>query len=221
MIGSGSAADSSLYVRYDANNNYGQLAIAGDGSGGGGLVIADGGNVGIGTTNPQNDLHVVDASSSGFVVIDGANNNDAGLQIWENGSIKWYAMNRGGSSDTYDILDAGLDNGVRLTQNDADGFGVVSDIRKKKNIETIPNALSKIDEIRGIYFNWKDSGMGNRKNVGVIAQEVETVLPEVIDVIEGYKHVSMDGVTPLLINAIKELKAENDVLKARLDKAGL
>ena len=85
--------------------------------------------------------------------------------------------------------------------------GTLSDIRFKKNIELLPNALNKVLELRGVSFDWNyDSKTGH--DVGVIAQEVEKVLPEAICPIEnaaGGKTVYYEKLIPLLIEAIKEL----------------
>tara|TARA_B100001094_G_scaffold254644_1_gene253434 strand:+ start:693 stop:2237 length:1545 start_codon:yes stop_codon:yes gene_type:complete len=91
-----------------------------------------------------------------------------------------------------------------------------SDERLKENIVNIPNALDKVTNINGVKFDWtadymKDHGgeddLFNRKHqVGVIAQEVEKVLPEVVvDREDGYKAVRYEQMVPLLIEAIKEL----------------
>ncbi len=89
-----------------------------------------------------------------------------------------------------------------------------SDIRLKENLRPIEDAIDKLVALRGIYFN--NVGSEQRK-VGVIAQEVETVLPEAVtEDAEGYKYVSYPMLTPVLIEAVKELKAENDTLKAEL-----
>ena len=84
-----------------------------------------------------------------------------------------------------------------------------SDIRLKTNIEKIDNALDKIMQISGYTYN-----MNNKRSTGVIAQEVEKVLPEVVqDREDGYKTVAYGNMIGLLVEAIKELKQEIEVLK--------
>tara|TARA_B100000579_G_scaffold29773_1_gene20860 strand:- start:9474 stop:11174 length:1701 start_codon:yes stop_codon:yes gene_type:complete len=81
-----------------------------------------------------------------------------------------------------------------------------SDERLKENIQTIPSALETVKKLRGVSFTKKDSGV---KGIGVIAQEIEKVLPEVV--LDGeFKSVSYGNIIGLLIEAIKELseKAE-------------
>lgn len=95
-----------------------------------------------------------------------------------------------------------------------------SDARAKENIETIPNALNKVLALRGVYYNMIDDETKTKKT-GVIAQEVEAILPEAVtyaaDVDQyGVNYGSMVGV---LIEAVKELSAEVNTLKAKLLKA--
>ena len=88
-----------------------------------------------------------------------------------------------------------------------------SDARLKENVVTIDSALNKVEQMRGVYFNKIDDETKTR-NVGVIAQEMEEVLPEVVHTREdGMKSVAYANIVGVLIEAIKELKAEIDSLK--------
>jgi len=107
---------------------------------------------------------------------------------------------------------------TRFTFDDNGDFTAVgnvtaySDITLKKNIEVIPNALDKVMQLRGITFDRKD--IETSRQSGVIAQEVEKVLPEVVDTNEeGIKSVAYGNLVGLLIEAIKDLKNEVDELK--------
>ncbi len=82
-----------------------------------------------------------------------------------------------------------------------------SDMNLKSDIKTIDNALSKVSDLRGVYFT-KDGATGT----GVIAQEVENILPEVVKDGE-YKSVAYGNMVGILIEAIKELKKEVETLK--------
>ena len=97
-----------------------------------------------------------------------------------------------------------------------------SDRRLKKYIKNIKNPLEKISKINGVTFEWKKTDEKMKKevhsheghDVGVIAQEIEEVLPEVVVTRDnGYKAVRYEKIVPLLIEAIKDLKAEVDELK--------
>jgi hypothetical protein len=139
-----------------------------------------------------------------------------------------------------------------LTNNDlycgGDIYAVVnvvayaSDKRLKENIKEIPNAIEKIKKIRGVTFDWSDKidslGFTPKQkydDVGVIAQEIEEVLPQVVapapfdieydevdrSIItsksgENYKTVQYERVVPLLIQAIKEQQAQIEALQAKI-----
>ena len=87
-----------------------------------------------------------------------------------------------------------------------------SDARLKENIETIPAALEKVAALRGVNYTWKESG---KESGGVIAQDVQAVMPNLIE--EGeYLSVQYNGLVGLLIEAVKEQQAQIEELKAKL-----
>ena len=92
---------------------------------------------------------------------------------------------------------------------------ISSDERLKENIENIKNPLEKLEKLNGVEFDWNDKqDLYQGHDIGVIAQEVEEVLPEIVDTREdGYKAVKYDRIVALLIESIKELKAEVEELK--------
>ena len=105
--------------------------------------------------------------------------------------------------------------------NDIVAFST-SDKRLKENIKPLDNALDKVLKISGVSFDWKPLSEEEKKtihgnqghDVGVIAQEIEEVLPEVVTTRDsGYKAVKYEKIVPLLIESIKELKAEIEELK--------
>jgi hypothetical protein len=113
-----------------------------------------------------------------------------------------------------------------------------SDERLKTNIKPIENAIDKVKAIRGVNYDWNDLAASfgfdpNKPQVGVIAQEIQKVLPEVIkaapfDTIqedgsigpslsgENYLTVQYDKIVPLLIEAIKEQQKQIEELKAKI-----
>ena len=93
-----------------------------------------------------------------------------------------------------------------------------SDIRLKDNIKLIGNALEKVSAIRGVYYTRKDQEDKTKVHTGIIAQEVEAVLPEVVSEDNiGTKHVAYGNMVGLLIEAIKELKEEVNSLKQQIN----
>ncbi|MGI0116497.1 tail fiber domain-containing protein [Zooshikella sp. RANM57] len=90
-----------------------------------------------------------------------------------------------------------------------------SDRRLKQNEVIVEDALNKVIQLNGKYFEWKHN---NRQDIGVIAQEVEAVFPELVsaDKKTGFKQVNYAGLVGVLIEAVKELKRENIHLKQQL-----
>lgn len=105
-----------------------------------------------------------------------------------------------------------------------DVYAFVSDIRLKKNIEQIPNALDKVLSLTGFTYNLNDvaASLGydtEQTHVGVSAQDVQKVLPQVVvesAVSEDYMTVQYDKLVPLLIESIKELNAKVEDLERKL-----
>ena len=96
-----------------------------------------------------------------------------------------------------------------------------SDISLKDNIRPIESAIFKVKQIRGVEFDWNEKSTESQQekghDVGLIAQEVEKVLPEVIQIREdGIKAISYEKVVPLLVEAIKEQQTTIENLESRL-----
>jgi len=92
---------------------------------------------------------------------------------------------------------------------EAADFNSTSDQNLKTNIQTVQNSLDTLQQIRGVTFDWKTN---NKSSVGVIAQEIEQVLPQLVN--EGeHKSVNYNGLIGVLIEAVKELSAEVEELK--------
>lgn len=99
-----------------------------------------------------------------------------------------------------------------------------SDARLKENVRPIADALGLLCQIRGVRYDWRqvyieqqggeDGYFVRREDVGVIAQEVDAVLPEIVgENAQGHKAVRYERLTALLIEAVKELKSELNELK--------
>ena len=84
----------------------------------------------------------------------------------------------------------------------AANFNSTSDIKLKENIQVIENATSILNEINGVKFTWKEK---NTPSIGVIAQEVEKILPELISENDETKRVNYNGLVGVLVEAVKEL----------------
>ena len=96
-----------------------------------------------------------------------------------------------------------------------------SDIRMKEDIKPLDNPLEKLDKIKGVKFKWNDihKDFKGKKDIGVIAQDVEKVLPEIVTTRDtGYKAVDYQKLSVLLIESVKELKKEVEELKKKINK---
>lgn len=106
-----------------------------------------------------------------------------------------------------------------------------SDLRLKRDVTTLDNSLQKVLKLRGVNFYWKSEEeiktvLGTHekcqypetKQIGVIAQEVEEVVPEVVATdAKGFKSVDYSKITPVLIEAIKEQQAVIDEQNKKIE----
>ena len=101
-------------------------------------------------------------------------------------------------------------NGIVITGiATATDFDSTSDVRLKTNIQVVDGALDKVNRLRGVSFDWKESG---ESSYGVIAQELESVLPELVHG-DDPKRVNYNGIIGVLIESVKELSAKIDELE--------
>ena len=164
-------------------------------------------------TNTSPTMYFVDTDHRSAMI----HNNSNLLYVLRgcgNGSSSWCAYN--GVWPLY----------INLENNDAVFGGNVyapaflysSDRRLKDNITPIQDALSKIVELSGVNFNWKSGARAGQADVGVVAQEVQGVLPEAVHTdASGYLSVDYPKLVPLLIQAVKEQQVQIEALKAQMD----
>lgn len=115
-------------------------------------------------------------------------------------------------------------SGNRAVYSDSTGLltNSSSDATLKKNVENIIYGLNSVLALRPISFNWIPENLGEQKEIGFIAQEVQEIVPEVIGV-NSDETLSLDypKLTAVLVKAIQEQNQLIEYLKSRLDKAGL
>lgn len=106
----------------------------------------------------------------------------------------------------------------------ASSYSSGSDKRWKKNIKPISNALSLVEKLQGVRFEWrteefKDKNFEKGGQVGLIAQDVEPVIPEIVKTDkDGYKAIAYEKLTAILVEAIKEQNQKIKELEAKIKK---
>jgi hypothetical protein len=119
------------------------------------------------------------------------------------------------TSATSGSISAANVSSTKLTFNPSTGLLTVvdinstSDLNLKENVQTVENALETINTLRGVSFDWKETG---RSSYGVIAQELQEILPDLVTNGE-VKSVNYNGLIGVLIEAVKELSNEVEELK--------
>jgi hypothetical protein len=107
---------------------------------------------------------------------------------------------------------------VNGTASGTSPWANTSDERLKKNIITIPNALDKVLNLRGVNFEWKDPNNQEKGvRIGFIAQEAEKVIPEVVNKDGEFYSMQYAPVTAVLVEAIKDQQKQIEALKAELE----
>jgi hypothetical protein len=158
-------------------------------------------------------------AKGGTVVTDALKPSSNGGHNLGTSSARWnYLYSEGGSFSGAVATGALTVTGAITATGNITAFNS-SDKRLKSNIVTLDGALEKVLKLRGTSFDWKEGKedihpyKGN--DIGFIAQELKEVIPEVVGEMHGgFYGVKYDKLTPLLVEAIKELKAEIDILKS-------
>lgn len=133
------------------------------------------------------------------------------IRLARTDSVSWR------NSNNTDNLALSVDSSNNLNwtgEINASEFNSSSDAALKKNVEPIEDALAKVLKLNGVTFDWRDN---NESSAGVIAQHVEKVLPEIVTKTDHLR-VNYNGLTALLIEAVKELSGQVNSLKDELNK---
>ena len=176
------------------------------------------GSVGIGETTLQRKFNLYDGTDTWTRVRCGASTAD-----WLHGiagsdhTYKWYNQSSNGGVG----FKMGLATSGTLTVSaDLVAYGSPSDKRLKENIKPIESALDKVSKLQGVTFDWiqkEDQILDIKEDIGFIAQDVQKVVPELVrENSDGILSMRHQGITPILLEAIKELKAEIEELKKQI-----
>jgi hypothetical protein len=206
------------------------------------LVRASGG-VGINTDSPSVVLHIdggndVSVGSGGYIMAGETTGrnvtlDDNEIMARDNGGAGVLHINSG--SGNVDICVGGGMVGVGTTSPSekltvsgnicyTGTIGACSDVRYKRDVGEIRSALETVMQLRGVTYNWKqdeypDHEFDDQTHLGFIAQEVKELLPSLVMTDNsGYMSVDYSRLTPLLVEAMKDLKSENDELRSELNE---
>ena len=156
----------------------------------------------------RNDSGPVFMQSNSSVKFTDIGNNETFAVFNDNGAVDLYYDNIARLSTT--------SSGITVTGDaTATNFNTTSDATLKTNVETLSGSLDAVKALRGVSFDWLENG---GSEIGVIAQEVEAVLPDVVSTNdEGIKSVKYGNMVAVLIEAIKEQQLRIEVLEAKLN----
>jgi hypothetical protein len=217
---------------FDSNNSFRIFDVTANAER---FTINSGGNVGIGTTTPDNPLTVVASSTTGSTCIStssgsidatggqigmtntyaGTPNNSKALRINNQGDFE--IVNDAYTTVILRVTDAGSTFNVTGT------YGTISDVRIKDNVETARDYLSDLCRLRVVKYSLKSEKSQVPTKLGFVAQEVEQVFPNMVEEsldtfgdLGNIKQIKLSVLTPMLVKAIQELKSELDSVKAEL-----
>jgi hypothetical protein len=208
------------------------------------MTLDASGNLGIGVTDPAS--YSAKLNDAGNISASAGNN----LRVWEPANTTYVQMNSPSSRVIRWINDATTEymrlsssGGLSVGTTSDPGAGAIyatgnitaffSDKRLKTVSGKIENALDKVAKLSGVYYTFNDTAKSfgydsDEEQVGVIAQEVEAVLPQIVKAApfdldennnsksgENYKTVQYDKLVPLLIEAINELQAKVKALESK------
>jgi hypothetical protein len=183
------------------------------------------------TTYSADGNYGITLSGTTFRLEDDRRRNSTSVDIYSGNThdFTWYDADVGIRWYTAGAEEMRLQNdGTLHVDGDVVAYSTtVSDKRLKDNVVTIDNALDKIKKLRGVEYVWNAGYRKGKKDLGLIAQEVEEVLPEIVhehemplmeDGVEGevYKTVDYEKMVGVLIEAMKEQQTQIDSLKAEV-----
>ena len=199
------------------------------------MAVQGDGKIGIGTSSPQEQLHVYGGSTAGLRVSGGGNNNMKCEIGYDNSAGPYIKAGSSGQTDLHIYVDnnslaAEFRHNTDFYSNDGTVHSL-SDIRVKKDVADLTDGLDIVKQLKPRTFKYtEDSAFYNEKTkdkikYGFIANEVEVVAPQYTDTGKGriggkevndFKTLSATKMIPMLVKAIQELSAKNDALEARI-----
>jgi hypothetical protein len=198
------------------------------------LLIKDNGNIGIGFSNPQNPLSFPASLTKKISLYPGPT-GDVGMSV-AGGDYRLYTDYSGGKiSFGFDDFTNGFTSRAYVPANGTNALVVqgnllvnsttyLSDARFKKKVAPLHQSLEKILKLKGVQYEmmaeeFPDRNFISGNQIGLIAQEVEAIVPEVVSTAtDGYKSVDYAKLVPLLIEGMKQQQIEIEQLKTEVNR---
>ncbi|NOT52462.1 MAG: hypothetical protein HOP10_14425 [Chitinophagaceae bacterium] len=189
------------------------------------MTVLENGNIGIGTTNPHALLQFANtAVNRKLILYETVNNDHQYYGFGINGGMLRYQVDDVSSEHTFfAATGAGTSQYVFAVHGDGNIFapGIftsTSDARLKKNITALGTTLDKIKELNGYTYNWISPTRDQRQQIGLLAQDVQKLFPQLVTEFKGDNDENVLGVNylgliPVLIEAIKEQQKQIEELK--------
>ena len=192
------------------------------------MRIKGNGNVGIGNSNPNRPLSFPATLGEKILLYPGVA-GEVGIGVYGN-ELRLHADNANAKISFGTQDNSGIFSENALAQRNGiyafsvlgslwvNGTTYASDARFKQNITAIESPLQKLMQLNGVEYEMKTEEFPNKyfqpgRQMGLLAQDVEKIVPEAVNEKDGYKGVDYARLVPLLIESIKELKKEIDALK--------
>jgi hypothetical protein len=215
LLGTGTAAKSVVFMTGGTTQSTNER-----------MRIDGSGNVGIGTNAPAQKFHLSGGNAritNGGINADimvgttfGGITNAAGMVYYEIAGAETHMFGGQVIPDADNTWTCGSSARRWSAVYAANGTIQTSDFRMKKNIHDLPYGLKEVMQMKPVSYNWKDNTGGNK--IGLIAQEVRKIIPEVVVGDESKENLGMNyaEMIPVLINAIKEQQKQIDDLKKEI-----
>ncbi|KAA9333334.1 hypothetical protein F0P96_10205 [Hymenobacter busanensis] len=219
--------EANFFVRDVTNNNRLPFRIR-PGAPTSSLDVSATGNVGIGLSTPQAKLHV-----AGNAKIDGANTLEFGAGLAGKEALAGTIGYGNLTADALNIVGAGTSEATRKVFVYSEGGMTVkgnltltgavassSDARLKTDVRPLTNALADVLRLQGRRYRFRPGAGPDGEQIGVVAQELEQVLPELVSTgPDGLKAVNYAQLTPVLVEALKEQQRQIQALQAEVAAA--
>ncbi|HMI78243.1 MAG TPA: tail fiber domain-containing protein, partial [Ferruginibacter sp.] len=212
---------------------FGEVLVDKPGIAGGRFIIKENGNIGIGNNNPINPLSFPATLGEKILLYPGAVGH-VGIGVYAN-ELRLHSDNPGakvsfGTQDNFGVYTENAlaqRNGVYafsvLGSLWVNGTTYASDERFKQNITAISSPLQKLMQLNGVEYEMKTTEFAKNyfqpgRQIGLLAQNVEKIIPEAVNEKDGYKGVDYARLVPLLIESIKEQNKKMEEQQKQIDE---